>query len=197
MSSTEERWRRELNADEKLLWSGTPIQGLRFHQSDFLLVPFSLMWGGFAFFWEASVLYSSGVRVSVSPPYITGTFFSFMALWGIPFCLVGLYVIFGRFFFDAAARANTVYAVTDRRIIIVARTSVRSLAFGTLPQLELKEGSNGRGSIIFGESSFFMGAGWPAWGNRRYSRPMTFDGISKVREVYTLIIDAAHKVSGR
>jgi hypothetical protein len=193
----EARLRREFSSDEKLLWSGAPVQGLRFQTSDIFMIPFSLMWGGFAFFWEGAVLYASGVRVTAAPPYITGTYFSFMALWGIPFCLMGLYIIFGRFFFDAAARAKTAYAVTDRRIIIARGNSVRSLALSALPEIELKEGGNGRGSIVFGVSGVFTGTGWPAWGFRRYGRPMMFDGIVKVREVYALILDTAHKPGGR
>lgn len=191
------RLHRELGGDENLLWSGAPIQGLRLHKSDFLMIPFSLMWGGFAFFWEGAVLYSSNVRISATPPYVEGTVTSFMALWGIPFCLMGLYVIFGRFFFDAAARAKTAYAVTDRRIIIVRGNSVRSMAMNALPEIELKEGGNGRGSIIFGGASLFMGTGWPSWGYRRSGQPMMFDGIPKVREVYRLIIDTAHKGGSR
>lgn len=191
------RLRRELGGDEKLLWSGAPIQGIRFHTSDILMIPFSLMWGGFAFFWEGAVLFASGTHLSATPPYIQGTVVSFMAIWGIPFCLIGLYITFGRFFFDAAARAKTAYAITDRRIIVTRGNSVRSLALNALPEIELKEGGNGRGSIIFGVSSFFMGTGWPSWGYRRSGQPMMFDGIPKVREVYRLIVDTAHKGGSR
>ncbi|MDV6330119.1 hypothetical protein [Asticcacaulis sp. 201] len=191
------RLRSELGRDEQLLWSGTPAQGVRFRMVDIFLVPFSVMWGGFALFWEATAFYQAGVRVSATPPYITGSEFSFMTLWGIPFCLIGLYMIFGRFFVDAAARAKTAYAVTDRRIIITCGNSVQSLTLNNLPQIELKTGANGRGSIIFGQSNLFMGTGWPAWGVRGTGPSLMFDGIAKVREVHTLIIDAAQKSKGR
>lgn len=189
----ETRVRRELACDEKLLWSGAPIRGVRLQIADAFLIPFSLMWGGFAFAWEAGVLYSTGVRVSATPPYVTGTVISFMAIWGIPFCLIGLYMVFGRFFFDAAARARTAYAVTSRRIIVARGNSVRSLALNALPEMELKEGRDSRGSIIFGPSSFFMGAGWPAWGYRGRAQPMMFEGIARVRDIYALIIETAQK----
>ncbi|WP_246780688.1 hypothetical protein [Rhizobium sp. BK008] len=89
---------------EKLLWSGRPGQGFLLTSRDFLLVPFSLLWGGFAIFWEITA-------ISTETPVFT-------KLWGIPFVLMGLYLMAGRFFVDAAARARTEYVLTNRRVII-------------------------------------------------------------------------------
>ena len=43
--------RSELGSGEKLLWSGQPRAGLRLRPADALMIPFSLMWAGFAVFW--------------------------------------------------------------------------------------------------------------------------------------------------
>src|SRR5436305_1981729 len=99
---------RELRGSERLLWSGAHPAGLRLQRADLVIVPFSLLWGGFVFFWECTVL---------SQPNAP----RFMALFGVPFVLVGAYIIFGRFFFDAFQRSRTAYALTDERIIIVSR----------------------------------------------------------------------------
>ena len=189
--NVEAQLRRELSADEKLLWSGAPAQGIRLRAADMLIIPFSLMWCGFAFFWEAGVLMSTGARFTPTPPFVTGTVVTFMAIWGIPFCTMGLYIVFGRFFVDAWLRARTAYGVTDHRVIIVRSGSVRSLALSALPEIEMREGGKGQGSLTFGAASFFSIPGWPAWGRSGYKQPMVFEGIAKVRDVYNLILATA------
>jgi hypothetical protein len=50
--STEHILSAELRRSVKLLWSGRPRQGVFLHSRDAGMIPFSLMWGGFSFFWE-------------------------------------------------------------------------------------------------------------------------------------------------
>jgi hypothetical protein len=146
---------RELSSKERLLWSGQPRQGIALKSSDVMAIPFSLMWGGFAIFWESSVIDSNA-------PF-------FFMLWGIPFVLVGLYMIIGRFFFDASTRRNTFYGVSNERVLIVSgifNRQIKSLNLRTLTDLSLTEGREGEGTISFGGgsgmSSMFGGfAAWP------------------------------------
>ena len=174
---------RQLAADEKILWTGRPLGGLRLQAADATLIPFSLMWGGFAIFWEYGVLF--GLDPSGSPSSSPAPIF--MRLWGIPFVVVGLYLIVGRFFGDAFQRARTIYAVTDQRILILTQAfgkRLRSLPLRTLPEMTLAEKSDGSGTIIFGASTF--GAG--AFGtNRRGERPPAFEFVERVRNVHDLI----------
>jgi hypothetical protein len=171
--------RQHLDADEKLLWAGAPRQGVILRGSDAFMIPFSLLWGGFALFWEISVVGS-------------GAPFFFM-LWGIPFVLVGLYIIVGRFFYDSALRSSTVYGITPQRIIIksgVFKKSIQSIYIGTLTNVTLNEKADGSGTIVlgpeFGIYGMFRGISMPASGNKMAP---AFDMIDDARKVYRLIMD--------
>jgi hypothetical protein len=187
--------RREILPNERLLWQGLPVHGLRFSRGDILMIPFSLFWGGFVFFWEYGALKESGIDLlnldQMSP---TLTIFEF---WGIPFCLIGLYMIFGRFFYEAWQRNRTFYAVTDHRIIILHGNRARSMPLNTLPMLEIIEGRNSKGSIYFGDSSLASAAGIRF--GRRNTQPATpvFEGIDDVRRVYNLIQQAIKDMATR
>ena len=125
---------------EKLLWQGRPKQGFMASKKDLLLVPFSLMWGGFTAFWEVTVIRQGNAPI-------------FFKLWGVPFVLIGLYLIVGRFVVDAFVRARTQYAVTDQRIIILREgwfAKVLTVSLDRLPALDLDQNGNGTGTINFG-----------------------------------------------
>lgn len=168
----------QLSRDEKVLWAGQPKQGVILRGSDAFMVPFSLMWGGFAIFWELSVLQTDAP--------------AFFALFGIPFVLIGLYLIVGRFFFEAKQRANTFYGVTGERVIIVSGVfsrKVKSLNLRTLSDLSLSEGKGSEGTVSFGGgspfSSMFAGfAGWP--GIEQYLGPR-FELIPNAKSVFETI----------
>ncbi len=176
----EQTARSQLARNEKLLWSGQPRRGLRLRPADALLIPFSLMWGGFAIFWEVTVLQHE------TP--------GFFALWGIPFVLVGIYLIVGRFFVDAWQRARTYYVLTNQRAMIVCgiiNRQIKSLPLRTMSDVTLTERADGSGSIALGPSagrySWFAGSGWPGTGNYQ---PPTFEMIENVRQVHAMLRDA-------
>ena len=112
----------ELLSGESIVWAGQPNTRVIFHKQDLYMVPFSLLWGGFAIFWEAGV---SGLSRSNGKPGIP---WSFGMLWGIPFVVAGQYLIWGRFFYDAWLKRRTYYALTNRRVIVVQNGWSRRMA---------------------------------------------------------------------
>ena len=51
------QWARPyLNADETVLWKGHPEKLHLFDRNDLFLIPFGLLWCGFAGYWEYGVL---------------------------------------------------------------------------------------------------------------------------------------------
>jgi hypothetical protein len=168
---------RELGGGERLLWSGQPLPGLRFQRSDLFLVPFSLFWCGFVFFAVASAFQKS------DPPALL--------LFLLLFVVTGLYLVAGRFFFDAWRRARTHYAVTSERVLIVDAApgrKVTSLALSDLRELTLQERGSGVGTISFGRGGLgaLFGAieGWP--GAERHLPPR-FRLLLEARRVHDLI----------
>jgi hypothetical protein len=98
--------------ERKSLWAGTPNPSIIFHSDDWYIIPFSLLWGGVAISWEAAVSGYSGNVYGGTPSM-------FIELWGIPFILIGQYMIWGRFFYDAWLKPRSFYAITNRRIGVV------------------------------------------------------------------------------
>jgi hypothetical protein len=164
---------------ERPLWTGRPQRGLKLRWSDLYLIPFSLLWGGFAIFWNVMVW-------TTDAPF-------FFALWGLPFLAVGLYLIAGRFLHDALLRSSLLYAVTNRRVIVLRTRfgrGLRSAELGHLPVLELDEHAGGRGTVRFDvdpvQQAFGRSSGWGAWTPAAGKR-LIFERIERPRLVYDLI----------
>jgi hypothetical protein len=176
-----------LDPGERLLWSGQPRGGIRFRRQDVYLVPFSLFWGGFAIFWEIGVLTATS---KASNPLAT-----IFPLFGVPFVIVGLYLIFGRFYVDARNRARTTYGITSERIIIVSglfSPQVKSLQLRTLSDISLTESRDGSGTISFGPTTFVRG--FPmSWNGSGNSAP-SFEMIEGAKGAYGIIRSAQRTV---
>ena len=168
----------ELATSETVVWFGQPRQGIVLRSVDAFLIPFSLLWGGFAIFWEISTFV-------IGAP-------AFFSLFGLIFVVIGIYLIVGRFFVDAKQRTQTFYAVTNDRVIIVSglfSRTVKSIDLKTLGEMSLSERRDGRGSIVFGSAlapEWLQGSmpGWPGMGTRQASR---FELIENARKVYELV----------
>ena len=169
-----------LRPGERLLWQGRPIpRRFILTPADVFLIPFSLLWGGFAIFWEAGAILSGA-------PF-------FFLIWGVPFVLFGLYFIFGRFLVAYRQALSTWYAVTNRRILIVSglfRRGVTELDLRSIPAIDVRSAGDGVGTINFAPMplSWMMRASWAPWLGA--SAVPAFRAVADASRVHGIIQDA-------
>ena len=173
---------QQLNPHENLIWTGQPKKGLILRSSDAFMIPFSLLWCGFAIFWFVT-------SIIMGAPII-------FSMFGLPFVGVGLYMVFGRFFVDSSQRKHTIYGLTEERLIIksvVFNKSFKSIDLDSLTDIEYIAKEDGSGSIYFGNKNTTINLGTNM---NRYPQTKPnpqLDLIPNVRNVYQQIIDLKHK----
>ena len=149
------------------------------------MIPFSLLWGGFAFFWEYSAFTGN------APP--------FFLLFGGVFVLVGIYFILGRFIVDSFIRSKTYYGVTNNRIIFLTEfpsQKIKSLNLRTLSDITYTNKPDNTGTISFGPENsmgaMMNGMYWPGAG--QYQSPK-FELIKDVNNIYDIVLNAQKKAT--
>jgi len=149
MSEFADRFADELLPGESIHWTGQPSRKVIFHRQDLFFVPFSLLWGGFAIFWEYTALGMGPFGAVAQRPDLS----RFLALWGIPFVLIGQYLIWGRFLHAALRKKNIFYALTNRRVLILHAGrggSLNAATLETIPNIQKSVRPDGIGTLIFG-----------------------------------------------
>lgn len=142
----------------------------------------------FACFWElgaTSALSSPQAAIGTLP----------FGLFGLVFIAIGLYFTVGRFWIKAKNRRQTVYAVTDQRVLERRGRTFRSLSLAHLPSLEVTTGAK-RGRIVFGsmggQSAMYANTGLGGWfRGASGDLPMAFFDIPDAARVGRIIEDAA------
>lgn len=140
---------------------------MRFTPADLYLVPFSIMWGGFALVWEVGVLLGGAPVIFV--------------LWGIPFVVMGLYMMFGRFIYKRRAKLRTAYGVTAQRALVaVGGTTLNDSPIKGVPTSIKRSRDGSHVSIEFGYQNGWPGA-YPNTGMdffRRGAVPLSFYDVA-------------------
>lgn len=169
-----------LRQEETVLWQGRPLPGKWFHRQDFYLIPFCVIWCGFAVFWEFSAIKDGHL---------------FLILWGIPFVAVGLYMVFGRFFYQQAVKRKTRYAATTHRIIVQSRNQLTFLTYRQIPIISRALNRDGSGTICFGPRQTYLSIRprlvYPSIGPQRENTQQPavtcFEDIADAERVYRII----------
>jgi hypothetical protein len=187
-----EKLQPELTSGESIYWAGMPNARVIFHSDDWMAIPFSLIWTGFFVFWEGDALGYWGN----SRPGDT-----FMVFWGVPFLLIGNYMVWGRFLEDAWLKRRTYYAVTNRRLLILQegwkrKTSATFLEM--IPNIE-REGTQ-VGTLWFGPKyPIVAGRGARKRDMSRFAigDVPVFADVDDVDSVYRLVLDLREKSGGK
>jgi hypothetical protein len=156
----------ELMPGERIFWAGMPNPSVIFHTQDWIMVPFSLLWGGFTLFMGAD---SFGWWHG--KPGTTRTW-DFGAIIVAAFIVIGQHFIWGRFVMDAWLKRHTYYAVTDRRILLLQEGFKRKTRAVFLDAVgEIQRDGSSTGSIWLGSTIAIFG------GRYRQNRGMSFVNI--------------------
>jgi len=185
----------ELMSSESIYWAGMPDLRVIFHSDDLAVIPFSLVWTGFFIFWEADAL-----SVWRDKSHQDGTHV-FMVLWGIPFLVMGNYIVWGRFLRDAWLKRRTYYGVTNRRLLILQegwKRKTSTMFLQEIPQIE-REGAS-IGTLWFGTKyPVIVPRGQKSRDMSRFSLGdvPVFADIADVDSVHRLIMDLRAKIDPR
>ena len=167
---------QELDAGERVLWSGRALPGLRIEAGSLKQTAFGLI------FFSISVasLFAAGKESTIFP-----------VLWTIPFVLVGFYHFVGHFFWNALFRRYTEYAVTNQRVIVrsgILSETTQSIEYRKIRTLSLREKSDGSGAIQFGEANAVSA------GEGITSSATKMEAVPDARSVYNIIRKASQRL---
>jgi hypothetical protein len=174
---------RHLNDGERLLWTGKPDPGragLRYLPltifSVFWLGMCSIVFGGMAFV-------TTGFSQAGTGSMLPGL--GLTSIFAIPFVLAGLGCLFSPVF-GAIGASNTVYGITNKRLLIVRSfisTSVQTFRREDIWNVELTVRANGKGDIVFGRTERYGPNG-----TRQVSATCLL-GIDDVQKVEQLLME--------
>jgi hypothetical protein len=167
---------REVEPGERLRWAGRP-DPLRPTLMSFGIYFFAIPWTAFAVFWMWGAAGFGTRPVRPDGPWML------FPLFGLPFVLIGLGMLSAPFWAYRKA-ARTIYAVTNKRLLIITtgRTrSVETYAPQDIQFVERTERPNGSGDVLFA-TCYNTDSD-----NRPRSTKVGFFGIPGVRDVERLV----------
>ncbi len=166
-----------LQTDESILWLGQPYTTRSYRVNPGVLI-FAIFWLCFAVFWTVGAATAGGV----------------LGLFGIPFLLIGVGMVYFLLVGSKKQFQTTVYAVTDRRAIILYSdrrgTNCTAYVFSNLQTVTMERVQGTTGTV-----RFYTEPSYDRYGRRTrtfYSSNdirYTFESIEGVQAVYRLIMD--------
>lgn len=175
-------FQQELVSGERLIWTGQPNAFVLFTKEDIFLVPFTFLWFGGASSMFIPLLTNPTTLFQELP----------FSLFPLFFIFIGFYMAIGRFIYKILKKKQTYYAITDKRAIIYSNflgKSVEGIYFNSISTINKTIGSNGRGTIIFGNTNTasYNNTGLDIFGKTTLS-PAFYD-IDEAKIVYQRITE--------
>ncbi|MFZ1741477.1 MAG: hypothetical protein WAT93_01415 [Pontixanthobacter sp.] len=169
----------ELRRSERILWQSS--QNPQSYKSAMAVWGFAVLWTAFACFWTTAAWFMT--RAGNQP--LDGMAYLF-PLFGVPFILVGLYMLVRPFLSRTAAK-RTVFAVTNERVIKLLKGKgviVESVSIDRIGSLFRVDGEQERGTLQINLTGKAAQDGEPA-GNHFFLRDV--DNVkaaeSRIREM--------------
>jgi len=182
--------RREMMTGERILWRGQPNPHKLY--AAFGLWLFAIPWTVFALFWESMTLMMLWGGGTKTPAAITWSFGIVFPLFGLPFIVIGFYMLATPF--KAIAKAKrTIFALTDRRVLSVTAGKSRESASVMLDQMgpfKVKAGSDGYGSLAIQTGSSVDSDG------DRITETFLIAGVPDVSRLEGLLLEQRARLAG-
>ncbi len=187
LQDIEKELSKHLDTDEKLYWVGQPKQGFIFKTVDWIFVTLGVFLCIFAVAWTMLL------------PDVDRFFFFY--IFSLLILLIGLFNIFARFILDIRRRRNTIYGLTDSRVIIksgIFNQEIKSYDLHSMSDIKLTESGDGSGYIIIGadNSRRFTGHSINIAGNIWFPGlpyPPIIESVDNVKTIYNKIIELKRK----
>jgi hypothetical protein len=162
-------WEGILEDGEQILWQGAPDPGVVFALNQLPEILFGVFFAGFALFWTTMASLTGGI----------------FGLFGLPFLVVGLTIIFKSNYLMAYLNRHTYYTLTSRRAIIAtsyphAKREMKSYPIDAKTELELTQ-QDDLGSIVFHRKI------WRSRNSADHTKNIGFYRIQDARRVFSLM----------
>lgn len=147
------RAQSELQPGESLYWTGVPDP----RRAAVVTLPaalFGIPFAGFALFW-ITMAYRGTQSMSKSANNGFTSAFNFFPLFGTPFLLIGLGIVLAPLWAYLKS-LNTVYAITNQRVLIISGTNTRSVKSLTpldIVSVDHRERADGTGDVLIRTTS--------------------------------------------
>lgn len=170
--------RRELDRDERVVWSAMPKPKL-FSGPALGAFLFAIPWTAFSVFWMAG---AAGFKI---PQFNNGA--DLFPLFGIPFILIGIGMLSSPLWAYRNS-LKTVYVITDRRAITIdggMSYTIRSYTADKLSDTFRREHKDGTGDVIISRKS------WRDSDGDKQMQELGFSRINGAKAVESILVGLA------